>query len=127
RYTPFDVDALQDIACKSVDAGNCIAFTKIAEGSCNKIFLPQFDNASHAIVRIPSSIIGNTYLSTCSEVATMQFVHEELESHYAPKVPAWNSSSLNPAVSHFIGSFSKPETCTSRRMSASSYRIDHYI
>ncbi|KAK0222803.1 kinase-like domain-containing protein [Armillaria nabsnona] len=102
RYTPFGVDALQEIACKSVDARRCTAFTKIAEGSYNKIFLLEFDNTSRAVARIPSSIVGNTHLSTCSEVATMQFVREELDSHYAPKVLAWNASSSNPVALPFI-------------------------
>ncbi|PBK67764.1 hypothetical protein ARMSODRAFT_1085806 [Armillaria solidipes] len=82
RYTPFDVDALQEIASKAVDARHCTAFTKIAEGSYNKIFLLEFDNASRAVARIPSSI--------------------ELDSHFAPKVLAWNSSSSNPVASPFI-------------------------
>ncbi len=41
-------------------------------GSYNKIFLLEFANASREIARIPSSIVGNTHLSTCSEVATTQ-------------------------------------------------------
>ncbi|KAK0222796.1 hypothetical protein EDD85DRAFT_244384 [Armillaria nabsnona] len=84
-YMPFNVNARQEIGCRFVDAGYCTAlpFTTTAEGSCNKIFLLKFGNASRAIGRIPSSIVRNTHLSTCSKVATMQFVREELEIQLA--------------------------------------------
>ncbi|KAK0432246.1 hypothetical protein EV421DRAFT_1506101 [Armillaria borealis] len=81
----YTVDALQEIASKSINARPCTAVTNIAEGSYNKIFLLEFDNASCAIACIPSSIVQNTHLSTCSEVATTQNRELVLQGGYQPQ------------------------------------------
>ncbi|KAK0222825.1 hypothetical protein EDD85DRAFT_941184 [Armillaria nabsnona] len=61
RYMSFNVNSLQEIAYKSVDARN------YTEGSYNNIILLKCDNSSRAIARIPPSVIANAHLSRPAE------------------------------------------------------------
>lgn len=83
RFTPFNVRELKRIAAQSVGANECVDMTKLAEGSFNKIFRLSMDNGRAAIVRVPHPIAGPKYLTTASEVATMDFVRSLCVSHYA--------------------------------------------
>ncbi|KAI0076860.1 hypothetical protein K474DRAFT_1707795 [Panus rudis PR-1116 ss-1] len=107
RYTPFDVDALTDIACTRVGATRCVSCSKFAEGAFNKVYLLEFDNGSKAVLRIPTPLIGNVELVTASEVATTCYLWERYEGTsisqlLPPKVLAWDSSYENPVGTPFI-------------------------
>ncbi|KAH9886024.1 kinase-like domain-containing protein [Cubamyces lactineus] len=108
RITPFDVDALEQAACRSVAARRCISWYKIGEGSFNRVFLLRFDNEAEAAVRIPFPVAGDVCRVTASEVATMCFVHDKWLGDGAqgapipPKVLAWNASYDNPAKTPYI-------------------------
>lgn len=80
RFTPFNVLELQCIAAESIGANKCVAMTKLAEGSFNKIFHLKMDNGSTVIARIPHPIAGPKYYTTASEVATIDFVRPALPS-----------------------------------------------
>lgn len=80
RFTPFNVLELQRIAAESIGANNCVAMTKLAEGSFNKTFHLKMDNGSTVIARIPHPIAGPKYYTTASEVATIDFVRPTLSS-----------------------------------------------
>ncbi|KAG0707192.1 hypothetical protein DFH29DRAFT_823796, partial [Suillus ampliporus] len=79
RYVKFDVDSLLYIACKAVGARNCTEVAKLSEGSYNKAFRLTFDNQTQVIVRIPCPVAGPSYLTTASEVATLEFAREVLQ------------------------------------------------
>ncbi|KAI0349872.1 hypothetical protein OH77DRAFT_1577287 [Trametes cingulata] len=111
RYTPFDVDALEDIARRAASAQHCVSWKKIAEGSFNKVFLLSFDNATEIVVRIPCPVVSNVEQTVASEVATMCYIHERwgdpevLTPHrmpFPPRVLAWNASYQNPAKIPYI-------------------------
>ncbi|KAI0074748.1 hypothetical protein K474DRAFT_1647570 [Panus rudis PR-1116 ss-1] len=108
RSTPFDVDALEGIACHAVGAQRCISWSVLGEGGFNKVFLLNFDNDATAVVRLPSLATGNVELATASEVATMCYVRESLEYErldkqpLPPRVLAWNASHQNPAGTPYI-------------------------
>ena len=128
RYTPFNVEGLQNVACKVASAQRCSSMTKLGEGtpslshsktadntkattgSFNKVFLIQFDNGKELLARIPCPVAGNLSLSTASEAATMEYVRlrylsssDEFPSFpKIPKVLAWDSSFENPAAWPYI-------------------------
>ncbi|KAH9838304.1 kinase-like domain-containing protein [Rhodofomes roseus] len=106
RYTLFNVEALERIACRSVDAERCIAWDKIGEGSYNKVFMLRFDNGTQAVVRIPCPVVGNVERATASEVATMCYIRERYadvpEMPLPPRVIAWDASYRNPAETPYI-------------------------
>ncbi|KIM74127.1 hypothetical protein PILCRDRAFT_92748 [Piloderma croceum F 1598] len=83
RYVCFNVDEIQRVACAAVGANRCIKFKKLDEGSYNKVFNLEFDNGAEAIARIPCiPLAGAPFLTTTSEVATLDFAREVLESHH---------------------------------------------
>ncbi|THU96791.1 hypothetical protein K435DRAFT_965772 [Dendrothele bispora CBS 962.96] len=75
----------------------------VEQGSFNRFFLTRLalrgTNAStessnvpnSALTQVPYGLVGNTHLSTLSEVATISFVREVLK-HPAPRVLEWSSS-----------------------------------
>ncbi|RDB16570.1 Altered inheritance of mitochondria protein 9, mitochondrial [Hypsizygus marmoreus] len=101
RYTSFDIEALKEAACRSAGARHCTSFTKIGEGSYNKIFLLELDNGVKITARIPSPVVGNLELSVASEVATMAYLRD---SHAAnvPKVFSWSNTEANPVKWPYI-------------------------
>ncbi|KAF8069187.1 kinase-like domain-containing protein [Lyophyllum atratum] len=101
RYTSFDIEALKEAACRSADAQHCINFTKIGEGSCNKVFLLELDNGVKVTARIPSPVVGNLELSVASEVATMAYLQDSRTCR-VPKVLSWSASEANPVKWPYI-------------------------
>ncbi|KAI0070291.1 hypothetical protein K474DRAFT_1670237 [Panus rudis PR-1116 ss-1] len=109
RTTPFDVEALENIACHAVGARRCISWSVLGEGGFNKVFLLTFDNDATAVVRLPSRAFGNVQLATASEVATMCYVREryqpestDTDRSLPPRVLAWSASHQNPAGTPYI-------------------------
>lgn len=77
--------------------------SSLYSGSFNKVFTLRFDNQSEVIAKIPTKLVPPFY-STASEVATMDFVRNELEVP-APTVLAWNGRAdpnVNPVGSEYI-------------------------
>ncbi|KZT18885.1 hypothetical protein NEOLEDRAFT_1102978 [Neolentinus lepideus HHB14362 ss-1] len=108
RCAPFNPDALEQIACDAVGAERCISWTRIGEGSFNRIFLLRFDSGAEAVVRIPLPVIGNVQRAVASEVATMCYIRERWITNRSrnvplpPKVLAWHSSYKNPAQTPYM-------------------------
>ncbi len=120
-------------------------------GSYYNNILLECDNSSRAIARIPSSVIGNAHLSRPAESPLwISFAKSSISiipQKYLPgthlRCPTLSRSGISPNPNppvHIKGeqtghamsacSFIRPSrsgACTSRRMSAPSYRIDHYI
>ncbi|KZT67001.1 hypothetical protein DAEQUDRAFT_674027 [Daedalea quercina L-15889] len=106
RYTTFNVEALERIACRTVNAERCASWVKIGEGSYNKVFLLRFDNGQQVVVRIPCPVDGNIELATASEVASMCYIRERYANvagmPMPPRVIAWDASYHNPVETPYI-------------------------
>ncbi|KAG6379580.1 kinase-like domain-containing protein [Boletus reticuloceps] len=90
RYTPFDVDALKQIAATAAGADRCVQMVKLAEGSFNKIFLLTFDNYVNLIAKVPCSLVAPRRLCTASEVATMDYARTVLGLP-VPRILSWSA------------------------------------
>ncbi|KAB8272597.1 phosphotransferase family protein [Aspergillus minisclerotigenes] len=91
RYREFDILEVQKIAMELSSSGPCVSMAKIGEGSYNKSFKLTMGNGKTVIARIPNSNAGLAFLTTASEVATMDFLRTILHLP-VPKVLAWNST-----------------------------------
>jgi hypothetical protein len=78
RYNRFNVPELKRIAAASVNEQRCVSMIKLAEGGFNKVFRLVMENGSVVIARLPNPNNGPPYLTTASEVATMEFVSIEI-------------------------------------------------
>lgn len=74
RYREFSILELQKIAIQASSSKSCLSMGKIGEGSYNKSFKLIMDNGKTVVARIPNPNAGPAYLTTASEVATMDFV-----------------------------------------------------
>lgn len=117
----FNVDALKELACRTVGANTCVSIEKLDEGELvvdfgwlrivisdgflgahNRIFLLAFDTGLKVIARIPFSTAGPPHLTTASEVATMDYARTVM-SLPVPKVLAYSSlASSTPVGCEFI-------------------------
>ncbi|KAK2760891.1 hypothetical protein FQN54_002131 [Arachnomyces sp. PD_36] len=100
RYQPFDIEQLKQTAAKSVNAKSCISMTKLSEGSYNKAFSLIMDNGVQVVARIPNPYLPQR-VSTASEVATLDFLRNELEIP-VPQVFAWSSDKDQPVGAEYI-------------------------
>lgn len=87
RYTPFNVEGLQSIACQVASARRCTSMTRLGEGSFNRVFMLQCDNGAYTLPR-------------CREFVA--FYGQRGRHHGIPKVLAWDSSFGNPAAWPYI-------------------------
>ncbi|TVY47711.1 Altered inheritance of mitochondria protein, mitochondrial [Lachnellula occidentalis] len=101
RFRVFNVQELQRIAAESVGAQACVSISKLAEGGYNKVFRLVMDNGFVAIARIPNANTGAAYMTTASEVATMDFARTILNIP-VPKVFAWSATADNPVEAEYI-------------------------
>ncbi|KAH8100365.1 kinase-like domain-containing protein [Cristinia sonorae] len=106
RYSPFNVDAVERIACHAVSARQCVSWQKLGEGAFNKAFLLHFDNNARAVFRIPCPIFGDASKAIASEVATMTYLRERWAHNESlakpPRVLAWDSHYDNPAETPYM-------------------------
>ena len=91
RYRKFNVQALKDVAMRSVGAEGVASFQKLAEGRCNKVFHVEMTNGRRVVARIPTPLAGLPHIVTASEVATMRFLRDRLGLTQVPRVLAWSS------------------------------------
>ncbi|GFN20339.1 phosphotransferase family protein [Aspergillus tubingensis] len=103
RYREFNILELQNIAIQASYSKSCLIMGKIGEGSYNKSFKLTMDNGKTVIARIPNPNAGPAYLTTASEVATMDFLRTILHIP-VPKVLAWSSAvgSTNSVGAEYI-------------------------
>ncbi|OJI83858.1 hypothetical protein ASPTUDRAFT_190294 [Aspergillus tubingensis CBS 134.48] len=98
REIQFDMNSLARIAAESVGATHCISIQKYPDGMFNKAFLMSMDNGREVVAKVPNPNAGIPHLTTSSEVATMDFARNVLETP-VPRVYTWNSH----AQSHPVG------------------------
>lgn len=100
RSVKFNVQALKDIASRSLERGAVATFRKLAEGGFNRVFLLTFEDGFEIIAKIPYSISVPERLATASEVATMDFLRSK--GLPVPQVYAWSADSRNPVGVEYI-------------------------
>ncbi|RAH65658.1 phosphotransferase family protein [Aspergillus aculeatinus CBS 121060] len=91
RYREFDILEMQKVAMDSSSSGSCVRMAKIGEGSYNKSFKLTMGNGKTFVARIPNPNARPAFLTTASEVATMDFLRTILGLP-VPKVLAWSSA-----------------------------------
>lgn len=70
RHVTFDMNELCKAAGASVGR-ECVKVEKYADGLYNKAFLLTMDNDEQVVAKVPNPNAGLPYLTTASEVATM--------------------------------------------------------
>ncbi|XRM48499.1 hypothetical protein ABZX51_011417 [Aspergillus tubingensis] len=98
REIKFDMNSLARIAAESVGATHCTSIQKYPDGMFNKAFLMSMGNGHEVVAKVPNPNAGIPHLTTASEVATMDFARNVLETP-VPRVYTWNSH----AESHPVG------------------------
>lgn len=106
RRIKFNMDELASTAAKSIGAAKCVNVEKCPDGLYNKAYILTMDNGEQVIAKLPNPNAGFPYYTTASEVATMDFARNVLQTP-APRVYAWNASSSadyakNPVGAEFI-------------------------
>lgn len=74
RHIKFDMNELVRIAAESVGAKVCVTVEKCPDGMYNKTFVLTMDNGQEIIAKVPNPNAGVPFLTTASEVATLDFV-----------------------------------------------------
>ncbi|KAM5429568.1 hypothetical protein McaMca56_006962 [Microsporum canis] len=90
RHVEFNVKELAATAAGAIGATKCINIQKCTDGHYNKAFLLTMDNGKEVIGKIPNPNAGPAHLTTASEVATMDFMRNVLQTP-VPQVYSWNS------------------------------------
>ncbi|KAI2084178.1 hypothetical protein LOZ36_005055 [Ophidiomyces ophidiicola] len=91
-------------AAKSVGAMRCIDVEECPDGLYSKALILTMDDETQVVAKIPYPNIGVPYYTTASEVATMDFARNVLQTP-APQIYAWNASidpKKNPVGAEFI-------------------------
>jgi hypothetical protein len=104
RYLRFNVDELKRVAAECTGHVNCTSIIKLAEGGVSKVFLLTMEDGFEVVAKLPTPIAGSSHYLTSSEVATMEFLRQEL-SFPIPHIYGWNSSSslkTNPVGVEYI-------------------------
>lgn len=90
RRVQFSLDGLASVAATSVGANRCVNIEKCPDGLYNKAYLLTMDNGKEVIAKTPNPNAGIPYYTTASEVASMDFARNILQTP-APHVYAWNA------------------------------------
>ncbi|KAI2964610.1 hypothetical protein CBS147323_6309 [Aspergillus niger] len=81
---------------------DCVRIEKFSDGMFNKAFLFTMQDGTQVVGKVPNPNAGRPHYTTASEVATMDFVRNELSTP-VPKVLAWSSKADgNPVGSEYI-------------------------
>ena len=104
RYLRFNVDELKKVAVECTGHVSCKSIKKLAEGGASKVFLLTMEDGFEVVAKLPTPIAGPSHYLTSSEVATMEFLRQEL-LFPIPRIYGWNSSSsptTNPVGAEYI-------------------------
>ncbi|KAL4797156.1 hypothetical protein BDV19DRAFT_377848 [Aspergillus venezuelensis] len=74
RYREFNIAELQRVAVEASSAGPRVRMEKLGEGTYNKTFKLTMANDKILVARIPNPNVGPDFLTTASEIATMEFM-----------------------------------------------------
>ncbi|GLA44931.1 hypothetical protein AnigIFM63604_000220 [Aspergillus niger] len=104
RRTDFNMNELAKCAAEAVGFtfSDCVRIEKFSDGMFNKAFLFTMQDGTQVVGKVPNPNAGRPHYTTASEVATMDFVRNELSTP-VPKVLAWSSKADgNPVGSEYI-------------------------
>ncbi|KAL5388578.1 hypothetical protein PMIN02_007701 [Paraphaeosphaeria minitans] len=102
RDVRFNVNELARCAAEAIGAEACISVEKYPDGMYNKSMLLTMDNGSQVVARVPNPNAGMAHFTTASEVATMDFVRNILDTPI-PRVLVWSSKAHeNPVGAEYI-------------------------
>ncbi|KAL3455672.1 hypothetical protein BJX64DRAFT_297366 [Aspergillus heterothallicus] len=92
RHVEFDMSELAKCAAESVGFPHteCTQIEKFPDGMYNKAFLFTMQDGIQVVGKVPNPNAGRAHYTTASEVATMDFARNELQTP-VPRVLAWSS------------------------------------
>lgn len=91
RYSPFNVSGLEKVVAQAAGVTSCKLLGKGDEGNYNKAMACKLPDGSVVVACIPTPHAGAPFLTTASEVATIEFV-----SHRMSATQALNSQCTGP-------------------------------
>ncbi|KAG6260015.1 hypothetical protein E4U49_005367 [Claviceps purpurea] len=102
RRREFNVGELARRAARVVQADRCLSIKKYPDGMYNRTLLLSMDNGKEIVAKIPNPNAGQPHFTTASEVATMKFAREVLNTPL-PEVYDWCSRTQEtPVGAEFI-------------------------
>ncbi|KAI9693396.1 MAG: hypothetical protein M1820_009325 [Bogoriella megaspora] len=102
RSVDFDMNQLARIAASSIGAEECVTIEKCVDGMYNKAYILTMDNGKEVIAKVPNLNAGEPHFTTASEVATMDFMRNVLNTP-VPEVYSWSSrADDNPVGIEYI-------------------------
>ncbi|KAG5960060.1 hypothetical protein E4U57_000294 [Claviceps arundinis] len=102
RRREFNVGELARRAARAVQADRCLSIKKFTDGMYNRALLLSMDNGKEVVAKIPNPNAGQAHFTTASEVATMKFAREVLNTPL-PEVYDWCSRAQEtPVGAEFI-------------------------
>ncbi|PLB45009.1 hypothetical protein P170DRAFT_513098 [Aspergillus steynii IBT 23096] len=104
RHVRFNMTELARLAAESVGCSlaQCARIEKFPDGMFNKCFLFIMQDGREVVGKVPNPNAGRAHYTTASEVATMDFVRNELCTP-VPKVLAWSSrANKTPVGAEYI-------------------------
>ncbi|KAG6020783.1 hypothetical protein E4U40_005847 [Claviceps sp. LM458 group G5] len=102
RRREFNVGELARRAARAVQADRCLSIKKFTDGMYNRALLLSMDNGKEVVAKIPNPNAGQPHFTTASEVATMKFAREVLNTPL-PEVYDWCSRAQEtPVGAEFI-------------------------
>ncbi|EAU39256.1 predicted protein [Aspergillus terreus NIH2624] len=107
RYRKLNLDALCDIAARAGGSISRITAIEKLEGGFSKALLMKRENGSKLIAKVPCHIAGPAYLTTTSEVGTLEYIMRYISvKNYTtipvPRVFSWSSDASNPVGAEYI-------------------------
>ncbi|KAK1145263.1 hypothetical protein N8T08_004416 [Aspergillus melleus] len=97
RYVKFDLEKLLELTASVTGSEYCIQIVKASEGQYNKVFVLTMNDGREVVAKIPNPNAGRPHFTTASEVATMDFLRNNLGLS-VPRVYAWSSRASENAV-----------------------------
>ncbi|GAT25167.1 phosphotransferase enzyme family protein [Aspergillus luchuensis] len=104
RRVKFNMSELGKRAAESVAFSHdqCVNVKGLPDGMFNKAFLFTMQDGTQVVGKVPNPNAGRPHYTTASEVATMDFVRNKLNTP-VPKILAWSSNaSENPVGAEYI-------------------------
>ncbi|WEW61144.1 hypothetical protein PRK78_006634 [Emydomyces testavorans] len=102
REVRFDLNKLARVAANSVGATQCVSIKKYPDGMFSKAFLMSMDDGQEVVAKVPNPNAGIPHFTTASEVATMDFARNIVDTA-VPHVYSWNSqANSHPVGAEFI-------------------------
>ncbi|PWY93924.1 phosphotransferase enzyme family protein [Aspergillus sclerotioniger CBS 115572] len=104
RRVRFNMKELAKSAAESIGFtySQCVRIEQLPDGMSNKAFLFTMQDGTQVVGKVPNPNAGRPHYTTASEVATMDFMRNELSTP-VPRVLAWSSKAdENPVGAEYI-------------------------